>query len=169
MPVWAEAGAPGGCDRGGWTATEHSQRTQPPAPSTIFYINDYIPIYIFTHAHIYLTFFPFHVVVYFPYARLARVRVCVPGQTNAALLFTCFRKGKAFYLSFLLFRCVVEQYLGWHAVEYLPSIYVFHFTRYIFWTGVFCQYSRCYCSYIQRESQAPLFKFFRPFLVLVPT
>lgn len=105
----------------------------------LFYINDYIPIYTFTHTHTYLTFFPF-LVVYSPYVLPGRVSACVrASRTERTPLsyLRVFRKSKAFYLSFLLFRSVVEQCLGCCASEYFLSIYVFHFTCYIFWAGMF--------------------------------
>lgn len=68
----------------------------PRALPTILYKRLYIPIYIFTRTHTYLTFFPFHV-VYSPYVSAGSVCVLPPFEPNAPRLYLrVFRKGKAF-------------------------------------------------------------------------
>lgn len=77
----------------------------------ILYKPLYIPIFIFTRTHTYLTFFPFHV-VYSTYVARRRC-ACVPppfepNGTNAPLFYLrVFRKGKAFIPFLSTIRSVV--------------------------------------------------------------
>lgn len=82
--------APGERRLQGSRETERAERQ--PSALYLFYINAYIPIYIFTRTHTYLTFFPFHI-VYSPYVRrgqLACVRPPFEPNVRSTLLFTCF-------------------------------------------------------------------------------
>lgn len=105
-------GAFGGCEtRVRLSRALLAARTLP----SILYKRLYIPIYIFTRTHTYLTFFPFHV-VYSPYVRLAgsvgAMRVCVlrnRTKRTSVPIYVFLERVKLLYLSFLLFRSVVER------------------------------------------------------------
>lgn len=121
---------------GGSRATEPNAN-RPRSPAYFIYKRHYIPIYIFTRTHTYLTFFPFHI-VYSPYVRRVS-RVCAlppfePNQTNAPLFYLrVFRKGEAFIPFLSTIRSVVERY----APNTGPWNISFRFMSYIFRHYVF--------------------------------
>lgn len=115
-----------------------------PTPSArallpILYKRYYIPIYIFTRTHTYLTFFPFHI-VYSSYVRRGQLaRMCAlppfePNETNAPLFYLrVFRKGEAFIPFLYTVHCSRTQCSEYRTVKYFFSIYKFHFWSIIFY------------------------------------
>lgn len=96
----------------------------------ILYKRLYIPIYIFTRTHTYLTFFPFHV-VYSPYVRreCRCARLCAPAirtERSLSSIYVFLERVKLLYLSFLLFAAQLVA-LRSQRMKYFVSIYDFNF------------------------------------------